>query len=186
MKPEHYKYHLAIRLQGYDYSKPGIYFVTICAMDRIEIFGRINKAQTELSAIGLIADECWREMPNHFPNVSLMDYVIMPDHLHGLICLTEKEKGVGTSGKSTIYRASTGENSESFGKPTKGSIPTIIRTYKAAVTRAVNRKFPRPNAFVWQPGYYEHVIRDQDEIEYTINYIKFNPEEWEAERNSIL
>ncbi len=81
----------------------------------------------------------------------------------------------------TIYRASTG-NTEAFGKPTKGSIPTIIRTYKAAVTRKINRNFPERSALVWQPGYYERIIRNQEELEYTINYINSNPEKWEAER----
>lgn len=178
MKPENYKYHLAIRLKGWDYSNPGIYFVTICANEREEVFGTIENEQSIMNDLGLIADACWKQIPSHFPNASLMDYIIMPDHLHGLICLANDKNG-------TIYRASMGENTESFGKPTKGSVPTIIRTYKAAVTRAVNRECPESSTLVWQPGYYEHIIRNQEELEYTINYIKSNPEKWELDHDIL-
>jgi REP element-mobilizing transposase RayT len=180
MKPENYKYHLALRLKGYDYSKPGIYFITICTKDRQELFGKVENCRSILNNIGLVAGECWMEVPRHFPNASLMDYIVMPDHLHGLICLNEKEDG-------TIYRAST-EKAKSFGKPIIGSIPTIIRAYKAAVTRIINRNNSKSRgkihrAPIWQPGYYEHIIRDEEELNYTINYIKSNPSNWETERN---
>jgi REP element-mobilizing transposase RayT len=184
-----------LRLKGYDYSSPGIYFVTICTTDRIEIFGNVENSMPALSDIGYIADDCWKEIPDHFPQASLMECMIMPDHIHGLIRLRRneipmekgrilgKEKGtILGKEKGTIYRASTERNLEAFGKPTKGSIPTIIRTYKAAVTRIVNRKFPILSTFVWQPGYYEHIVRNRTELGYTIDYIKSNPREWEAEQ----
>jgi REP element-mobilizing transposase RayT len=176
IKPDNYRYHLALRLKGYNYITPGIYFVTICTYNRNKVLAKIEKSKSILSKIGEIAEDCWKDIPGHFPYVSLMDYIFMPNHLHGLICLNEN---------GTIYRASTG-GKESFGQPLKGSIPTIIRTYKAAVTRIINRNIIKPSTPIWQPGYYEHVIRNEEELRYTINYTKLNPANWEIERNDIL
>lgn len=178
MKPLNYKYHLAIRLKGYDYSNPGIYFITICADDRSEIFGAILNDQSILNVAGQLADTLWREIPQHFCHSSLLDHIVMPNHIHGLICLTEDEKG-------TACRASTKQNIESFGRPTRGSIPTIIRSYKSALTKIIHEKDPKSPKRIWQPGYYEHVVRDQKELEYTIDYIKSNPANWEAEKRII-
>jgi REP element-mobilizing transposase RayT len=179
MKPENYKYHLAIRLKEYDYSSPGIYFVTICTKGKCRLFGRVENGLVILSEFGLMARACWNNIQVHFPNASLLDFVIMPDHLHGLICLTD-------NGKGTACRASAGENqyAESFGKPVKGSIPTIIRSYKSAVTKIVNQDKSMKRSAIWQPGYYEHVVRNDEELNYTINYIRSNPLSWE--RKDIL
>ena len=175
MKPENYKYHLAIRLKGYNYSNPGIYFITICSKDRSCVFGKIDGRQSVLNEIGLAVEKLWMQIPEHFPDVSLMDYVLMPNHLHGLLCINEKVIG-------TACRASTWGNqaSESFGSPMKGSIPLIIRSLKSASTKYIHQNFKYSGLSFWQPGYYEHVIRNDIELKYTINYIKSNPANWDG------
>ena len=75
----------SIRLQGYDYSQEGLYFITICCQDRAHLFGRIVDGEMILNDAGLQAQECWQDIPNHFPNVVLHEFVIMPNHIHGII-----------------------------------------------------------------------------------------------------
>ena len=187
-KPEHYKYYLSIRLKEYNYTGPGVYFITICTKDRNDHFGTKMEGTVELNKNGLTARDCLLEIPFHFSNSRIIEYIIMPDHIHILISIAEssadfEEESINILGRDktgsingTIYRTSTENTFERFGKPSKGSIPTIIRTYKAAVTRMINRNSLLNGAKIWQPGYYEHVIRDDEELKYTKDYIKANPE----------
>jgi REP element-mobilizing transposase RayT len=123
-----------------------------------------------LNDLGKIADACWRSIPEHFPNVELGAYVIMPNHVHGIIVIT--------NGRGTIYRAPT---QEQFQKPVIGSIPTIVRTYKAAVTRRIGREHNATG--IWQRNYYEHVIRDKRDLQNKSDYIDANPSLWEQDDN---
>ncbi len=82
-----YKERKSLRLAGYDYSSAGIYFITICTRDRVSSFGKITDTKITLSEIGMIARQFWLEIPNHFKHVSLDDFVIMPNHLHGILIL---------------------------------------------------------------------------------------------------
>jgi REP element-mobilizing transposase RayT len=121
-----------------------------------------------LNEAGKIAEECWRAVPEHFPNAELGVYIVMPNHLHGIIILREH-------GRGTIYRAPTA-TSEQFQKPVEGSIPTIVRTYKAAVTRRVGRELD--GGVVWQRNYYEHIIRNDEDANRIHRYIESNPSMW--------
>jgi REP-associated tyrosine transposase len=128
----------SIRLQGYDSSQAGAYYVTIVTHQRDCLFGEIRNAEMFLNDFGKIADECWRVIPDHFPSVELDAYVIMPNHMHGITVITN---GRGTTpalrAGASVYRAPT---QEQFQKPVAGSIPTVIRTFKAAVTRRIGRE----------------------------------------------
>jgi putative transposase len=177
MKPEHYKYHLVTRIKGYDYSGPGTYFITICANERCSVLADIISGAVNLRPIGNIATACLQEIPDHFVNTNIVEYIIMPDHVHLIIGVSEQD--------GTACRASTEKEIESFGKPVKGSIPTIIRSYKSAVTKSVHEVIPRSPSRIWQPGYYEHVIRNEEELKYTIDYIISNPAEWERDHEVI-
>ncbi len=116
----------SIRLPGVDYSEPGAYFLTICAARQQQIFGSIHANRIVLSPLGEVVRKCWMQIPQHFSQASLKEFVMMPNHLHGIIGLT-----VGAR-----YIVPLAEHApERFQKPVKGSIPTIVRTFKAAVTR---------------------------------------------------
>jgi putative transposase len=119
-----------------------------------------------------IANECWRAIPEHFPNVELGAYMIMPNHVHGIVVITN-------GGRGATYRAPTVER---FGKPTVGSLPTIIRTYKAAVTRQIGREHNATG--IWQRNYYEHIIRDEKDLQNKTNYINANPMLWDEDDNN--
>lgn len=163
----------SIRLKGYDYSQEGAYYVTIVTWRREFLFGNIVNGEIMLSKRGQIADVCWREIPNHFPHVELGAYVIMPNHMHGIIVINDDRRGA-------IYRAPTDDaNIEKFGKPVKGSLPTIIRTYKAAVTRLIGREINETG--IWQRNYYEHIIRNEKDLQNKTDYIEANPRLWDED-----
>lgn len=159
----------SIRLKGKDYAQPGAYFVTILVKNRCELFGTIHQGMPELSALGRIAREHWLEIPKHFPWVDIEPFVIMPNHIHGIITIGEDTR------KGTTCRALT-TRSEQFGQPVHGSIPTIIRSYKSAVTRCASQESDRSN--IWHRGYYEHIIRNEIELQKICDYILTNPLNW--------
>jgi len=118
----------SIRFPGFDYSRPGNYFVTICADRRRCLFGRIEKNEIVLTNLGETVRKCWIEIPQHFPYVNIETYVLMPNHLHGILAINPSFPDTFPQPRSTLTM-------ESFGNPVSGSIPTIIRSFKAAVTK---------------------------------------------------
>jgi REP element-mobilizing transposase RayT len=164
----------SIRLKGFDYASVGAYFVTIVTWHRDMLFGEIANDEMRLNTLGNIADECWRAIPDHFPNVELGAFVVMPNHVHGILVIQNGVDAFASTfnRRGTIYRAPT----EEFQKPVPGSIPTIVRTYKAAVTRRIGREYN--SAGIWQRNYYEHVIRNHEEWDRIHRYIQSNPSQW--------
>jgi putative transposase len=160
----------SIRLKGYDYTLPGIYFVTIVTLDRYEYFGEINCGEMILSPMGKIVKQEWEWLARRFPNIGLDDYGIMPNHFHGLL-RTEKNNGI----LSVPIRST-----EQYQKPVPGSIPTVIRSFKASVTHRI-RLFEGEDFIVWQRNYYEHIIHGDVELDRVRKYIKNNPLEWEKD-----
>ncbi|MGM0545474.1 MAG: transposase [Bacteroidota bacterium] len=161
----------SIRLKGYDYSKPGYYFITICVVNRYCFFGKIVDGQMILNKYGQIAKKEWFRTEKLRDNVCLDEFIVMPNHLHGIIEL----KG----GRDTARRVPT---KEEFGQPTKNSIPTIIRSYKSAVTKAINELNAQPGDKVWQRNYYDHIIRNRHELNGIRKYIRNNPKNWENDK----
>ena len=121
------------------------------------------------SAYGEIVRKCCEEIPLHFPRAQVDTCVIMPNHLHVIVVLHEGDQ-LGGGEK--------GEASEQFGKPVAGSISTIIRSLKSAVTRPINEMRGTPGEKVWQRGYYDHVIRDASELNRYRRYVQQNPLRW--------
>jgi REP element-mobilizing transposase RayT len=176
----------SIRLPGYDYSQAGAYYVTIVTHHRDPLFGGIRDGKMHLNDLGMTADECWRAIPEHFPFVELGAYVVMPNHVHGIIVIRADDSSSARRG--TIYRAPTIHTptmrapTEKFGKPVKGSLPTIIRTYKAAVTRRIGRELNATG--IWQRNYYEHIIRDEEDLQRITDYIEMNPSRWDEDEEN--
>jgi REP element-mobilizing transposase RayT len=173
----------SIRLKGFDYSRAGIYDITICTQNRLCIFGDIERGLMVLNRLGLLVQENWRNIPKHWQSVDLLEYCVMPNHVHGIIVI----KHDGGRKKGTLKCAPKGgEKTEAFGKSTRGSIPTIIKTFKAGVTRQV-RMSPMREIYdqIWQRGYYEHIIRSESDLRKKINYIKTNPQNWDKDLENI-
>ena len=157
----------SIRLNEYDYASPSAYFVTVGTYSYKCIFGKIRDKVLLLNSLGELVEKCWMDIPDHFPNVEVKPFVVMPNHIHGIITIYEDD------GRGMIYRAPT---TEKFGRPVIGSVPTIIRTYKASVSRIARRELGMVK--IWQRNYYEHIIWNELELNNIAGYISINPETW--------
>jgi len=173
-----YKDKKQYRYKGYDYSQEGFYFVTICAKNREIFFGDVINGEIKLSEIGLATDKFWREIPNHFSFVGLDEFVVMPNHFHGIIQIN-----VGTG--HCPVPTNTDENGGSkFGKVTPKSLSTIIGSYKSIVTKTMNLQ--RPDiGFAWQSRFHDRIIRNEDELNRIRQYIINNPLKWELDKNNL-
>jgi REP element-mobilizing transposase RayT len=165
----------SIRLKEYDYSQAGAYFVTVCTHRKKCLFGEIAKGKIVLNAFGKIVGEEWIRTKQMRRGVDLDVFIVMPNHIHGIIILTGTPFSANRRG--TMHRAPTPQF-EQFGRPTANSIPTIIRGFKSSVTQRIIKILAIPGAPVWQRNYYEHVIRNEIDLEETREYIENNPLKW--------
>ena len=154
-----------IRLPDHNYASPGAYFITVCTRNRDCLLGEIRDGRPCLSPAGEVISAVWRDIPLHFAVVEQDAFEIMPNHVHGIIVI---------HGRGTACRAPTAD----FGQPVAGSIPTIVRSFKAEATRRINTFRRTPGAPVWQRGYYEHIIRSPRELDRLRSYIGSNPLRW--------
>ncbi|MBA7498091.1 hypothetical protein ES704_00825 [subsurface metagenome] len=129
-----------------------------------------------LNKFGVIVKDEWLKTTQLRKNVKLDEYIIMPNHFHGVIILEDINNQ-----KDTARRVPT---QESFGKPISGSVPSIIRSFKSAVTRLINLLSYPHKIIVWQNNYYEHTIRSEDELNTIREYIQNNPLRWEYDRDN--
>jgi putative transposase len=185
-KEEHGRH--SIRLPGYDYSVPGMYFITVVAFRREYLFGEIIGCTMKLSPIGEIVQREWFKTAELRSYVELWEneFVVMPNHVHGIIRIIDEDGKCDNVG-ARRRRAPTGgraptNNIERFGKPAVGSIPTIVRAFKSAVSYCAGKELNSSN--LWQSNYYEHIIRDDHDHERIAFYIAQNPLNWaEDEEN---
>ena len=158
-------YRRSIRLKEYDYSQTGAYFVTVCVQDRKFLFGDIIDGTMQLNKYGQTAMECWGKIPRHFMDVTSDVFVVMPNHLHGIVVIVNDGRGMACHAPTNRY----------FGKPIPNSLSTIIGSFKSAVTKYINLSRNTSGAIVWQRNYYEHIIRNKNELNRIREYIINNP-----------
>lgn len=182
----------SIRLEGWDYSQVGGYFVTIITNRRMELFGQIITEEVNLNIGGKIIEAAWRVLSTRFRVVELGEYVIMPNHLHGIIFIRENVAAPlvgasrGEAGEQAAIRAApTGTTSI---KPTLGQ---IIGAFKSISTHeyimAVRRgDVPSFRERLWQRNYYEHIIRDEEELSLIPSYVEGNPACWADDEENPL
>jgi REP element-mobilizing transposase RayT len=151
----------SFRLSGYDYAQDGIYFVTICVRDRACALGSVRDGEMHLNEQGRLVARCWSALPDHFPTVLLDTFVIMPNHLHGLLCLT---------GPVSVIS----ENQDTALRPT---LAVVVGSIKSAASRAINAHCGTSGT-VWQRGYYEHIVRSGRSMDRLRRYISENPARW--------
>jgi REP element-mobilizing transposase RayT len=166
------------RLKGYDYSQAGEYFVTICTDNHRCLFGAVIEEEMRSSPVGKIAKSCWEKIPKHFRNVELDEFVIMPNHVHGIIIINDNRRDVQLNVSTDRINISSKNdlNASTELSPKRGTLSVIIRTYKAAVTTECRRK--GYNEFQWQSRFYEHIIRDEKDLQSIREYIINNPIKW--------
>ncbi len=159
----------SIRLDGYDYSQTGCYFVTLCTFNRECQFGEIMNGAMQLNEIGTIAAEEWTKTAEIRNGISLDKWVVMPNHLHGIIAIASPHTSLGDRPV-----APTG--------PAANSLGAIIANYKATVTRRINRLQDEPSEKLWQRNYWDHVIRNDADLTRIREYIVNNPAQWELDK----
>jgi len=196
----------SIRLKGYDYSQAGLYFVTICVNNRKCLFGEIvgvqnfepirlpnesvssdgiqnfeprPRYQMILNDAGKIAGECWLEIPKHFQNAVLHEYIIMPNHIHGIIELIQTVSSPNES-TSPVGVQNFEPQRNQFQKIIPHSIGSIIRGYKIGVTKWFRHNSDIEN--VWQRNYYEQIIHDETSHQRIADYIQNNPQSWDNDK----
>lgn len=157
----------SIRLKGYDYSQVGAYFVTICAQNRVCLFGDIVDGEMHLNYIGNIVADSWQWLALQYDYVELDEWMIMPNHIHGIIVVND------CRGDSRI--APTGKR-----KP----IGRLIGAFKTVSTKHINIIRGTPGIPVWQRNYYEHIVRNDESLNRIREYIKNNPLQWKLDREN--
>ncbi len=125
----------SVRLAGYDYTNPGAYFVTILTHQRCLLFGDVVDGCMHASALGRIAEACWREIPDHFPAVESGAFILMPNHVHGILIIHDRVAAITPPVGATHWGAPTRPHG-----PARGSLGAIVGAYKMAVTRIVRRE----------------------------------------------
>ena len=177
-RPEKYKNKYRIpsaRWAAWDYGANAAYFVTICTKTRSHDFGTIVDGQMNLAAVGQSAQDCWQAIPDHFPFVILDEFVVMPNHVHGIIVIDKPVPDpVDTHVVETQNFASLPSPKNKFGPQSK-NLASIVRGYKIGVTK-FSKKQHIP--FQWQARYHDHVIRNAEELERIRHYIRTNPQNW--------
>jgi putative transposase len=168
----------SIRLKGYDYSQSGAYFVTVCARDKEYLFGEIKEGKMLLNKYGEIVMECWNTIQNHFVNVACDEFVVMPNHIHGII----KIPNVGAQFIAPIGKTMSKNQGVINHAPTVGE---IVRSFKARCTYMINQVGNTTGMTIWQKNYYEHIIRYEKELHQIREYIVNNPMQWELDTENL-
>ncbi|NMB48360.1 hypothetical protein GYA13_02845 [Candidatus Kuenenbacteria bacterium] len=187
----------SIRLPQYDYAGAGYYFVTTCAHERQNLFGNIRQEIMYLNPLGQAAKICWQNIPRHYPEIKLDNFIIMPNHLHGILIFgnnvgaqnlepDNSENMVQFIESNNLKNRA--QNIEPLPKTNayqhiiSGSIGSVVRGFKIGVTKWA--KTHNYNIPVWQRNYYEHIIRDEKDYENIWQYIEYNPAKWDWDRNN--
>ncbi len=155
------------RLKGYDYASKGLYFITMCAADKYPFWGEVKNGVMHLNEAGKIADRCWREIPRHFPHVGVISYVVMPDHVHGLIEIKTDAFANGVRGKWNCFAQ--------FCSPSR-TVGSVVRGYKIGVVKGM--KSLGISKTVWQRNYHDSIVFNISNRHRIIGYIRNNPRKW--------
>lgn len=178
----------SIRLKGWDYASPGWYFVTLCTWNRECLFGDIANGNVLLNDAGRNVKKCWQDIPGHFPNVTLDEFIIMPNHVHGIIFIahsvgaykhTPQELDQPIRRRANIY--SPLPDTPPLRSPSK-TVGSVVRGFKIGVSEWFHKNTDM--SAIWQRNYYEHIIRNETELNQIRQYIRSNPVSWmEDEEN---
>jgi putative transposase len=169
----------SIRLPDYDYSSAGAYFVTICTREKELLFERRE--------IRDVVDESWQSIPKHFPRAGTDAFVVMPNHVHGVIWILDPEEQVGATAVGAQHAAPLQQSGVvQHNRLQPGSLGVIVRSFKSAVTKGINELRDTPGEPVWQRNYYERVVRNDDELNRIREYIQLNPLKWNLDRDNPM
>lgn len=184
------------RLSNWDYSSNAAYFITICTADRKHYFGNILNLSMQLSKVGEFAKKCWMNIPDHFPHFYLDAFVVMPNHVHGIVMIRKPyidnnslinvvETGYALSLQEKSTQETTDQVEEEkerhprFRNQGRNTISAMVGSFKSAVSKYCNE---RKLGFGWQTRFYDHIIRNNNEFHVVRNYIINNPVNWKGDK----
>jgi putative transposase len=173
----------SIRLKGYDYSQAGAYFVTLAVQNRDCILGEIKNSNVILSDVGRITAASWEWLASQYPYVELSEWIVMPNHLHGILVIHPdggENSAAGIDGSGPCWGGS--RTAPTRSAPTK-PLGGLIGAFKTVSTKKWNVMNHTPGAVLWQRNYYEHIIRNDQEWESISRYIIANPINWVKDEN---
>jgi putative transposase len=162
----------SIRLKDYDYSQAGAYFITICTYNKECLFGKVVNGEMALNEYGKAVEREWLRTTEIRPNLELDEFIIMPNHMHGIVVIVESN--VGATGRSPLPKG-----------PTPKSMGAIVAGFKSSATKHINNLRSTPYKPVWQRNYYEHVIRNESDLSEIQEYIVNNPLKWDLDRENL-
>jgi REP element-mobilizing transposase RayT len=184
----------SLRLQGYDYSQEGAYFVTIVTQGREALFGEVVNGEMRMNRYGEIVQKWWETIPEHFPNVETGAFGVMPNHVHGIVIIIDTRRGtvpvprVGNTaqlgGEIPNWAGKTqfaGGETPPLRKPTLGQ---VIAYFKYQTTKEINKSKGGAVTKIWQRSFYDHILRNQHDLELTWLYIESNPAQWETDNEN--
>ena len=193
----------SIRLKNFDYSRAGAYFVTICSHNKKFVFGRVEDDAVRLSELGRLIEECWQQITEHFMNATLDEYIIMPNHLHGIIVLSESYHDCRGAARSARETDSTGRGAARSARKTDSTgrgaacstrsetsnmrpdtLSTIVRSFKSAATKLARESNLVANEPLWQRSFFERIIRNNDAMMKAREYIINNPLRWHLDKEN--
>ena len=169
----------SIRLKGYDYSKEGLYFITIGTQNMGYLFGEIIENKMELNYAGRLIEKCWKEIPEYYSGFELHGYIVMPNHIHGIIEIVDKaEEHLKIQGRDRTLPVQ---------RQKQLSISELIQRYKTLTTNRYIKAvkdgiLPSFDRRIWHRNYYENIIRNEEKYERVVNYIRNNPRNWKEDR----
>jgi len=176
----------SIRLKNWNYATRGYYFITICTKNRKCYFGNILDKKMQLSKIGKIANAYWQEIPEHFPFTTLDKFIVMPNHIHGIVIINNNVETQNLANNvnnvETQNLASLRQNKGNKFGPQSQNLASIIRGLKIGVKKwATINNIP----FQWQPRFYDHIVRNERSLHQIRQYIVDNPSNWENDRDNL-
>ncbi|MBE0504855.1 MAG: hypothetical protein IBX46_12075 [Desulfuromonadales bacterium] len=176
----------SIRLREYDYSSVGAYFVTICVQGRECLFGDVTEGTMRLNDAGKMVERVWLGLSARFPHVVLDEFVVMPNHFHGIVVINNVYDTVGAPlaapGFESDQRSGAVSRSPMFKTNLAPSLGAIVRGFKSITAIDVNRLLNRQGCPLWQRNYYERVIRNESELSAIREYLQFNPTNWAEDK----
>ncbi|MCK9357853.1 MAG: transposase [Dehalococcoidia bacterium] len=156
------------RLPSYDYSQEGAYFVTVCTLNRVSLFGDVTNDAMQPNECGQAVLDVWNRLPHHYPHVQTLAFVLMPNHVHGILLIQDV-------GEEASHRNQRRE---------RRGLPDVVGTFKSYSARSVNRIRDTPGQSVWQRGFYDHVIRNESSLARVTEYITNNPVQWNLDHDN--
>jgi putative transposase len=207
----------SIRIKGYDYSQNGAYFVTICTHNKLCLFGQVESGKMVLNALGLLIESIWRQIPSHYRTVLIDEFVVMPNHIHGIIRLQDRREQLGVMNHSptqmahdsnvgallgvinhapTQIDANVGAQfiapqinpaAQFIAPKTREAQPTlgeVVRAFKARASQASKTICAVDSKILWQRNYYEHVVRNEPDLQVIREYINNNPKQWHLDKEN--